>query len=222
MRRPPLRSLLSILILLAAETAAAGDDVRVFSVTPAARGGELVCHVETGGLPTEKAVRSMGGGLPSAVDVVIELVDEEEKVKVRRRITFRVAYDLWEEIFRVEREEVRRSMGDVNEVRAHLADLRDLPVAPLASLAGAGECRIRVGLVSHAIAPAEKSRFGDWIAGEGAGTGADAEGREVTFGLGNLIRFVFGGSGEGGPPAGVGESAWFRPAELASGGGPDA
>ncbi|MFH1278221.1 MAG: hypothetical protein ABIK65_07575 [Candidatus Eisenbacteria bacterium] len=222
MKRTPLLPRLLFVLLAGAGTAAAEGDPRVLSVTPAAREGDLVCRVETEGLPTEKAARSMGGGLPSAVDVVIELVDEEGEIAIRSRITIRVSFDLWEEIYRVEGGAAARSMKEMDEVRAHLADLRSLPVAPLASLAGGRRYRIRVGLVSHAIAPAEKTRFGDWIAGDGAGTGSDAEGREVTFGLGNLIRFVFGGSAGGEPPAGIGESVWFRPSELPAEGAPDA
>lgn len=222
MNRAPLRLLVLFLWLVATGTARAGENVQVLSVTPGTKGESLVCRIETEGLPTEKAIRSLGGGLPSAVDVILELVDEEEKVVVRRRLTFRVAYDLWEEIYRVEAGETHRSMNVLDEVRAYLAELRELPIVPLASLAGIDSCRIRAGLVSHAIAPAEKSRFGDWIAGDGAGTGADAEGREVTLGLGHLIRFVFGGSGDGGPPAGVGESAWFRPSALRGEEEPDA
>lgn len=222
MKRAPLLALAALFLLAAHGARAADEGPRVVSVAPAVIGDGLVCDVTTSGLPTEKAVRSMGGGLPSAVDLVIELVDGEGDVVERRRVTYRIVFDLWDEIFRVESDRADVPVEGIEGVRAFLARFDALPIASIASLAGSDRYRLRVGVVSHAIAPSEKSRIGGWIAGEGAGTGEDTDEREVTLGLGSLIRFVFGGSGDGDLPAGVGESPWFRPDDLARKDDPDA
>ncbi len=192
---------------------------KILSVSPALDEGNLVCRVRTEGLPTEKAARSMRGGLPSSVDLVIELVNERDELLIRRRHSFRVAFDLWEEIFRVDDGAKESRFNTLESVRGFLSDMERLAVMPVASIrtgAGGGPFKLRAALVSHAIAPAEKTKIGEWIAGDGgSGTDRNADEREVSLGIGSLIRFVFGGTVEGkGTPAVAGASVWFRVEDL--------
>ena len=222
MMRRSTRLLIALLSLAAAfagsASAAPDDDPRVVAVTPVRSGDQLLCDVAAEGLPDRRAEESMRGGLPSALDVWIELVDEEEHVLVRRSIRFRIAFDLWEEIFRVGAEggaaggDPERRFDGVDSLRRFLSGLNGLRVAPLAALEVDGRYRIRVGLISHAIAPAEKERIGDWIAGGEAGTEGDADRREVSLGFGAMIRYFFGGGGE--ESARAAESDWFLPGEI--------
>ncbi|MBN1824648.1 MAG: DUF4390 domain-containing protein [Candidatus Eisenbacteria bacterium] len=222
-RRPPFSHICPVVLagllvaaLSALAAAASEEGPRVVAVEAVLSGDTLLCDVATAGLPDERAAESMRGGLPSALDVVVELVDEEERVLVRRSVRFRIAYDLWEEIFRVRdegRAAAERRLEDIDSLRRFLRDLSGLEVAPLAAMEGSRRYRIRAGIVSHAIAPAEKERIGDWISGGDAGTDRDADRREVSLGFGGLIRYFFGGGDEG-PPEGAASSDWFRPEEL--------
>ena len=188
----------------------------VVDVAAAREGGSLVCHVRTTGLPGGKAERSLQGGLPSSVEVIVELLDRQEQVLLRRPVAFRVAFDLWDEVYRIDDGEEESRFDTMEGVRSFLAHLKNLPVAPIPAIPAMERYRIRVVVVSHPIAPAEKTRIGDWIAGEGTeGTARDAGEREVSLGLGTVIRYVFGGAAEGREtPAGEGLSPWFRLEEI--------
>jgi hypothetical protein len=225
-RAPIAAAFLASILFGAGAAGASGEDApRIVSVAPALRGEELVCDLETAGLPTEKAATSMQGGLPSGVEIVAELLDDGGNVLAQSRVFIRVAFDLWEEIYRIEREGDGEAEGPekrfetIASLRAFLASIEGLPVAPIAALAGGGRFRVRVDLVSHTIAPAERTRIGEWIAGEtaagpgGSGTARDADEREVSLGLGSLIRFFYGGS-SGARPAVSADSEWFRWEDL--------
>jgi hypothetical protein len=186
----------------------------VVSVLPALRGEDLVCDVRTAGLPTDKAERAMRGGLPSGIEIAVELVDGEGEAVARRELFFRLAFDLWDESFRVEDGADRERLETIESLRTFLEAWNGLPVASLAGLAGTDRYRIRVDLVSHEIAPSEVRRIGEWIAGDASGTESDPDGREVSLGLGSLIRFFYEGSREARPERARGESAWFRVEDL--------
>ena len=207
--------LLSAGLLFAAEP----GSPKILSVSPALDEGNLVCSVKTEGLPTDEAARSMRGGLPSSVDLVIELVNERDETLIRRRHSFLVAFDLWEEIFRVDDGAKDSRFDTLESVRDFLSDMERLVVTPVVSIgagAGGGPYRLRAALVSYAIAPAEKTKIGEWIAGDGgSGTDRNADEREISLGIGSLIKFVFGGAAEGkGTPAAAGVSVWFRVEDL--------
>jgi len=206
-----------LLLLGSIALPSAAEEPRVVGVIPSVRGGRLVCTVRTGGLPTERARRSMRGGLPSSIDVVLELLDAREEIVVRRRVTFRLAYDLWEEVYRIDDGVSGGRYESIESVRLFLSELDALPVATLAALSPEGSYRLRVLLLSHAIAPSQKRRIGAWITGEGSGTAQDADEREVSLGFDTLIRFFFGGGAEGKSASGRGASSWFRPVELEEG-----
>jgi hypothetical protein len=193
----------------------------IVSVSPAIAGERLVCNLETRGLPTDDAARSMRGGLPSGVEIAVELRGSGEETIVRRRVFFRLSFDLWDEIFRVEEDGSEARFETLASLRSFLETFEGLPVAPLRALAGDEGYRLHVDLVSHAIMPAERARIGEWIAGEGSagarsgsGTARDSDEREVSFGIGSLIRFFYGGSSEAKPTAVCASSEWFRPEEL--------
>lgn len=192
----------------------------ILAVTPALEGDRLVCRVATEGIPSERAAESMLGGLPSTVEFALALLDSRDRLVAESQVTFRLAFDLWEEVFRVDGGGAERRFETLEATRRFLADFERLPVAPRALLDAGARYRVRVALLHHAIAPPERSRVGAWIAGEAdAGPGEepsrDPDGREVSLSLGGLIRAVFGGARGEEASAAEGTSAWFRVEDLA-------
>jgi len=215
-RGPAVAATLALGAVLLATIATAGPDAeraRVIGVAPARDGGVLVCSVATAGLPGPRLLSSMRSGLVSAVDLDLELLDGRERVVAGNRLTLRLAFDLWEEVFAVERDGATLRFADLAALTAHLADLRALPVAPLAALRGDGRFRVRVGLSLHPVAPSELARVGEVIEGEPLTDGRSGGGREVSFSVGRLIRLFYRG-GERPPPAAEGASDWFVPGGL--------
>lgn len=191
---------------------------RLLALTPARAGGLLVCDVATAGLPGERIVSSLRSGLVSSIDLQLELLDGRERVVAGNRLTLRLAFDLWEEIFAVEGHGGRRPFADLAALQGFLADLRALPVAPLASLAALGDgerLRLRAGLSLHAVAPSEIARVGEAIAGGAAdGAAPGGGGQEVSVSLGRLIRLFYRGGPDRDEPAARAVSPWFRLEEL--------
>lgn len=206
----------------ASPTAAAIADTagapRLLALTPARAGGLLVCDVATAGLPGERIVSSLRSGLVSAIDLQLEVLDHRERVVAGNRLTLRLAFDLWEEIFAVENDGGRRPFADLAALQGFLAELRALPVAPLASLSALGgdaRLRLRAGLSLHPVAPSEIARVGEAIGVDASDAAAPGGGgQEVSVGLGRLIRLFYRGESDRAEPAARAVSNWFRLEEL--------
>ncbi len=204
----------------AAQDSGAGSPPRIVAVEPVRAGELLECRIRTENLPGAKLTSSMKSGLPSAIEMALEVLDPKDKVLDARHITFRLAFDLWEETFRVEGGGTERDFTSQEELEAFLADLPRLPVASLERLRDAAarreSLRVRVGLVLHSIAPRESEKLGDWVAGPPRTTEpvGSEDGREVSVGLGTMIRWFFEGGRAKAEIAALGISAPFSIADL--------
>jgi hypothetical protein len=188
---------------------------RILSVTADRQEDFLLCRLVIDGVPTEKATLSMQSGLVSSLELILELLDEKQHVCAGNRITFQLAFDLWEEVFAVRQAGQERRFADLEGLTAFLSRLPALPVAPVSALDPDGDFQVRVGLILHPIAPSERERVEDVIVGEiDPGAAAGEEGREVSIGLGRLIRFFYQGSGDGQQPQVVALSSRFRLEDL--------
>lgn len=201
------------LLLSTTGAASAGGAPSVLSVEPSREGGLLLCHVATAGLPGPRIAASLRSGLVSAIDVDLELLDARDHVLAGNRVTLRLAFDLWEEIFAVEGAGEPRRFPDLAALEAFLADLRALPVAPLPPADGRGRLRVRAGVVLHPVAPSEIARVGEIIGGPPAGDDRAGGGQQITIGLGRLIR-LFYRRDDGDRDGAAALSDWFAISEL--------
>lgn len=198
--------------------AAAGDDeadaaVRVVSVTPARVGDLVVCRLASEGLPGAKLLQSMRSGLVSAVDLDLTLLDGKEKVVGASHISLQLAFDLWEEVFAVRDRHRENRFASYDDLVYFLSSLDRIPIAPVSLLEEKTRYRVQVGLRLHPIAPSQRDRVEEAIAGDRYRLGQSAYQQETTVSLGHLIRFFYQkdrGSGW------IGEvrSAWFTLEEL--------
>ena len=201
------------LLVLPAGPTRAQTDVRVTEVTPARVGDLLVCRLVTEGLPGERLLASMHSGLVSAVDFDLAVIDERERVIGGNRLSLQLAFDLWEEIFSVRGDGVERRFEHLEDLQVFLADIEDVPVAPLDDLTGDRRYRVRVGFQVHAIAPAQRDRVEEAIAGDRRPRREGQDQQEASVSLGCLIRFFYKGGGEG-RTGEISLSAWFTRKEL--------
>lgn len=187
---------LAVCLLGGAVGTRAQEDPRLVRVTPGLSGDQVVCRLQTRGLPGEKQLQSMRSGLVAAVELDLALVDEGDNLLGGRSLSLRMAFDLWDEVFSVRADGRERRFNSLADLRTYLADLQGLPVAPAAALAGGESCRLRVGLVVHAIAPDERQHVEDVIAGEQRSRREGQDQQEATVSLGRLIRLFYKGGGE--------------------------
>ena len=188
------------------------------SVTPVRYGSLLATLVRTQHLPGDRIASSLESGLPSAIEMRLDLRDARDRTIGESVVFYRVAFDLWDEIFRVEGPGADRTFADLDALEQFLDDLPRLPVASIGGLEMDARHRVRVACRLHPVAPRETEQLGEWVGGEPdareqeRNTSAAAE-REVSVSLGRIIRFFYRGSSDA-DEAAEKFSAWFVPASL--------
>jgi len=214
----PCRLLLAAVLASAAGPARAQEAPEITAVTPVRSGSLLATFVRTRHLPGDRIASSLESGLPSAIEMRLDLRDASDRTIAENVVFFRVAFDLWDEIFRVEGPGADRTFEDLAALEQFLDELPRLPVASIGGLQMAARHRVRVGCRLHPVAPRETERLGEWVGGEPdpreqeRNTSAAAE-REVSVSLGKIIRFFYRGSA-GDDEAAERFSGWFVPESL--------
>ncbi|MGQ0722483.1 MAG: hypothetical protein ACT4PE_13055 [Candidatus Eiseniibacteriota bacterium] len=211
-------ALSSVSLTFALLDAARAAEPELVAIEPARSATHVTCTVQTAHLPGDRLSSSLESGLPSAIEMDLDLFDGRDRVVGTNRVFLRVAFDLWEEVFRVEGAGEPRSFADLAGLEGFLGRIPRLPVAALGPLDGAKQHRIRVALQLHPVAPKEAERLGQWVAGESGESGetADPDGREVSVSLGEVIRFFYRGARRAGAAESERFSAWFVPDALAA------
>jgi hypothetical protein len=222
-----LRLVAVVLAGTAVRTAAAEPSID--RVAPARGNAVLTADVSTSGLPGGTLEASLLSGLPSAIELRLEALDARDRPLGETRLYYRIAFDLWDELYRVEGPGVKAMPAepagpaspsyrfeDLAALRDFLAFLSGLPVVSWSAIDPAVRHRVRVGGRLHRIAPRETARLERWVAGgDVSRAAADPDGREVSVGLGDVIRFFYKGSKkEDGSQLAERFSAWFLPADL--------
>jgi hypothetical protein len=202
--------LMGLVLVVGAGGLNAAVQPQIVRITPVREGDLLICRLATQGLPGEKVALSMQSGLVSSLELILELLDEKEHVRAGNRVTFHLAFDLWEEVFSVQQGSREQRFTDMDALTRFLSEMPRLPVAPLSALDSQDRFQIRAGLILHPIAPRERERVEDVIVGNArSGAAAGDEGREVSVGLGRLIRFFYKGGSRDSMTQSEMLSAWF-------------
>jgi len=185
-------------------------------VVPARDGELLTCFVHTASLPGGRLRSSLESGLPAAIEMALDVLDDRNHVVGSNRVSLRIAFDLWEQIFHVQGIGDDERFDDLDGLQNYLRAMPRVPVTPFATLNIAERHRVRVELTLHPVARRESERLSDWVEGRESrdGTTRDSDGREVSVSLGRVIRFFYRGARR--DDAGELErlSAWFVPRDL--------
>jgi hypothetical protein len=207
--RAAARALMLALLLCAAP---ASSQVRVVAVEPAREGNVLQCTIVIAGLPDGPSRETLASGLPSSLTLSLAVLDGAGRERGATRTEVRIEPDPWERSFRVRWPGAERRARGLDDLAAILSRLGPVSVAPLRASDDARSMRVRARLAVHALAPAEADEARALVSGQMGGGGSDR--REVSAGLGGLLRFFLGRS-----PADAwtaqGVSAPFEPRALA-------
>ncbi len=191
-------------------------DPRVASVEPGVRGTLLAARVSTVKLPGSRILSSLDSGLPSAIELQMDLRDDQDRKIGANRVLFRIVYDLWDEAYRLQGGGENVRFADLGGLQRFLDDLPWVPIAPLTGVMGERAHRIGVVCRLHVIAPRETERLERWVAGA-PDREERADGREVSIGLGDVIRFFYKGAKRDDSVTREQFSPWFVPDELPRG-----
>lgn len=210
--RAALATAAAVAMTVAAPAAAPGE-ADIVSVEPQRDGGLLAARVRTVRLPGGRILASLDSGLPSAIEMRLDLRDDRNRSVGERAVLFRLAYDLWDEVYRVQGGGEDVHFPDLAALHSFLDDFPRLPVAAFSDVEGAREHRIGVACRLHVIAPSETERLERWVAGR-PDREEHADGREVSVGLGEIIGFFFKGASRDEDVTPERFSPWFVPDEL--------
>lgn len=190
-----LRTLVAATCLLATPALAAGA-VSIVSVHASRGDSTLDCTVITSGVPDLPSRETLASGLPSSIVLSIVWLDATGRERSGSRSEIRVEPDPWEGTFVVRTPLERRRFTNIDEVGAWMRRLGPFRVAPLRGIDPIRPIRLRVRLTVHPLAPAEVERAHALFAGDMGAGGSDR--REVSAGLGSLLRFFLGRAPRGG------------------------
>ena len=209
--------LMALLATTLTPASAVAADPAIDSVTPIRHGSLLASLVRMSNLPGDGLAKSLRSGLPSAIELELDLRDDQDRTVLERKVMYRVAFDLWEEIFRIEGPGAVASFPTIDALEAYLDELPRVSVAPLEGLAVDSRHRLRVGCRLHRVAPREAAQVSEWVGEPGATErqrNRDAtDEREVSVSLAKVIRFFYRG-GKANELEDERFSAWFVPDEL--------
>lgn len=209
MSRP---GLLTVALAMFAALAASASP-RLVRVVPEVRDDQVVCRLETQGLPADKQLQTMRSGLESSVELHLALVDEERRTLRRRSISLRMGFDLWDEVYSLRGPQRSRRFGSAEELHTYLGALEDIPLAPVDSLPGSSRLRVEIQLVVHALAPDERRRVADVVAGDQRPRTEGRDEQEASVSLGRLIKLFYRGGDDARDGQSL-QSGWFTTEEL--------
>jgi hypothetical protein len=187
----------------------------VDSIAPVRLGDVLEATVRTSNFLGDRLTTSLKSGLPAAIEMDLTALDRKNHAVTENRLFFRVAWDLWDEVVKVDGPHESRQLDSLAALGSFFGELRDLPVGPFAALDPNAEHRLRVECRLHPVAPRETERLTQWVAGGDTSTSTgDADEREVSVGLTDVIRFFYKGSKKDADALDPRFSAWFVPSQL--------
>lgn len=187
--RAATQSVIAGLLLVAAPSAHAGD-IRILGIEPSITDSTLRCIVVTSGIPDGPTRETLTSGLPSSLTLTLTLIDASGRERAGSQQEIRLEPDPWERTFLLRLPSSQRRVSDLDELTAALRRLGPLHVASTRRLDLRAPVRIRARLSVHALAPAEADRAHALFAGDLSSNGADR--REVSAGMGSLLRFFLG------------------------------
>lgn len=189
-----LRHALACAALLAAcaPAARAQMDVRITAVEPARTDSTLECVVRTSGLPDARSRETLASGLPSSLTLAVTVLDGAGRERGTTLAEVRIEPDPWERSFVVRTPVGRQRAASMEELAVLLRTIGPLPLPRTTGFDARRPGRVRVRLAVHALAPAEADRAHALFVGDVSGNGGER--REVSAGLGTLLRYFLGRS----------------------------
>ncbi|MBU2689914.1 MAG: hypothetical protein KJ970_03230 [Candidatus Eisenbacteria bacterium] len=194
--------------------ASLAGEVVIESLEPARRDSILTCTLVTRGLPDAPSRETILSGLPSSLVISFTLLDESGQELESSRVEVRIEPDLWEDVIFIRTPFLDQKAESIEAVVEQLHRLGPLPVHPLNHLPENLPLQIRSRLSIYPLAPAEILRVKALFGGDEEES--EPSRREVSVGIGSLMRFFLGGHRDEEWVASA-TSGWFTCRDLMDG-----
>jgi len=164
-------------------------DIAIVDLVPGELDSLIVCTVSTRGLPDARSAETLESGLPAALIMAFSLLDADGREIGHSRVEVRIEPDLWEQVFLIRTPLMDQRVESLDAVSEILGRLGPLPVLPIGGLEEQSIMRLRLRLAVHPLATAEVERVQSLFGGEPDEDEEDTDRREVSVGLGSLVRY---------------------------------
>jgi hypothetical protein len=199
-RALPLAARAGMWLALALPLAHRGDPPPL-EVSLEARGGRLLARLDLRPAFPDELRRTFASGLSNVVVLQVALVPEGGELPASLFVReLDVRFDVWEETYAVTVKDPvsprgrRLTVRSWDELRALLADARDLDVAPLAALEAEGRCSLDARVELNPVSPELLQRTREFIFNPPSGVRGGPPSRSV---LGAMASYLLTGEGSG-------------------------
>jgi len=137
--------------------------IRVEQIVPSLRNDTLAVSARFTNLFSKKIIGTIQSGLPSIIQIELRLLDSRKNQLARRHISKSIAYDIWDEKYKIRHDGGEVTLARFEQVRAVSAILEKEGLISRRKLATAGPyvCQVRVGIIPISARQAE--RVTDWL-----------------------------------------------------------
>lgn len=169
--------------------------VRVKEITPALVGGNLVLNLRIENLFTPKIVGTIQSGLPSIVQIHIQLLENQRVRLFDKSIFKRITYNIWDEYYTVECDTVIEKVRNFEALKVKSSLLRNLVLLARKRLNPASHYLLRIRAGISPISAIQSHKFNSWLR-ESRTTQSEIVSDERSSGfrlnISNLVSFFIG------------------------------
>jgi len=139
------------------------SDIVVERIAPRLADGQIVLSAQFRNLFSKRIVGTIQSGLPSIIQIEIKLSDSANRSLVRKRISRKLSYDIWEEKYTLTNPDTSLTFKDFEAVKSGSSRIDSLTLLKREALRDGQAYRVqmRVGIVPITQRQAEKVT--DWL-----------------------------------------------------------
>jgi hypothetical protein len=182
----------------------AGERPAIASARVYVEHSRIVTDLDCARLFSEQIIGTVESGLPAVVELLYKLTDDEDK-DVRRGVhTYRLHYDVWDDVYALERGGASETFSSFIELRSAVERMRAVPIVPVDDIEPGGVYAIELSIAVHPLRGGEQKRIVGWVDENVRGT-SDGSWHEQLLNVNGLIHRFFSRDRDD-----SNRSEWFR------------
>lgn len=189
--------LLSIILFFAPAKAGSAPEIKVGKIEPVLRDGKLYLNIHIENLFSRKVIGTIQSGLPSAVLVEIQLLENGRRKVVQKQILQSISYNIWDEQYTIVSDSSSEKLRDFDRVLEKGSTIENAFIVDEHSLRPETTYIFKVQVEISPISSLQSEKLSDWLQ-ESDETQSDIVSAERSsgfkFNLSKLVSFLVGGN----------------------------
>lgn len=212
-RRVLVLALLSACAALLPSFALAGERPAIGSVRIYVDHSRIVTDLDCSHLFSEQVIGTVESGLPAVVELLYRLTDEDDEDVHRGVHAFRLRYDVWDDVYSLERGDTATEFESFSALRGAVERLRRVPIVPLGEVRPGGVYAIEFSIAVHPLRGGEQKKIVGWV-DETVRAESEGSWRENLLNVNDLIHRFFSRDRDTSNRSEWYQSILFTPASL--------